>query len=62
MGVTTPTTYRPHDINGQWSPASSTDILPVHDSSTEAVMATVPASTVAQAHTAVLAACAAFEG
>ena len=61
--MSTPTTVYPaHYINGQWVKAQSSDTLPVHDSSTEAVMATVPAGTVAEAQAAVLAARAAFEG
>ncbi len=55
------TTYPSHYINGQWVTASSADTLPVHDSSTEEVMATVPAGTASEAQTAVLAARAAFE-
>ena len=61
--MSTPTTVYPaHYINGQWVKAQSSEILPVHDSSTEAVMATVPAGTAAEAEAAVLAARAAFEG
>jgi len=61
--MSTPTTVYPaHYINGQWVKAQSSETLPVHDSSTEAVMATVPAGTVAEAQAAVLAARAAFEG
>ncbi|MEO6017561.1 MAG: aldehyde dehydrogenase family protein [Polaromonas sp.] len=54
--------YPAHYINGQWVKAESTDTLPVHDSSTETVMATVPSGTAAEARAAVLAARAAFEG
>lgn len=56
------TTYSSHYINGQWVKAQSADILPVHDSSTEEVMATVPAGTAQEAEQAVLAARAAFDG
>ena len=56
------TVYPDHYINGQWVKARSSETLPVHDSSTEAVMATVPAGTAAEAEAAVLAARAAFEG
>ena len=56
------TNYPSHYINGQWVTAQSTEQLPVHDSSTEAVMATVPAGTAKEAEAAVLAARAAFEG
>jgi len=55
------TTYSSHYINGQWVKAQSTDTLPVHDSSTEEVMATVPAGTAQEAEQAVLAARAAFD-
>lgn len=54
--------YLSHYINGQWVKASSTDTLPVHDSSTEEIMATVPAGTAKEAEAAVMAARAAFEG
>ena len=54
--------YASHYINGQWVKANSSGTLPVHDSSTEAVMATVPAGTAHEAEAAVLAARAAFEG
>ncbi len=54
-------TYPAHYIDGQWVKAQSTDRLPVHDSSTEALMATVPAGTVAEAQSAVMAARAAFD-
>ena len=50
-----------HYINGHWVRARSTDTLPVHDSSTEEVFATVPAGTAEEAATAVLAARAAFD-
>lgn len=56
------TVYPAHYINGQWVKAQSPETLPVHDSSTEALMATVPAGTAAEAEAAVLAARAAFEG
>ena len=53
--------YPSHYINGQWATAQSADTLPVHDSSTEEIMASVPAGTVAEAERAVLAARAAFD-
>jgi betaine-aldehyde dehydrogenase len=56
------TAYPFHYVNGQWVPAQSTEVFEVHDASTEAVMATVPAGTAAEATQAVLAARAAFEG
>ncbi|MDP2817720.1 MAG: aldehyde dehydrogenase family protein [Polaromonas sp.] len=55
------TTYPSHYINGQWVAAQSKETLPVHDSSTEEVMATVPAGTAQEAEQAVLAARAAFD-
>ena len=60
---TTPATavYPSHHINGQWVKAQSAECLRVHDSSTEAVMATVPAGTTSEADTAIMAARAAFE-
>ena len=54
--------YASHYINGQWVKARATDTLPVHDSSTETLMATVPAGTAQEAEAAVLAARAAFDG
>ena len=51
-----------HYIGGQWVTAKSPTSLPVHDSSTEALMATVPAGTAAEADAAVLTARRAFEG
>ena len=48
--------YDSHYINGQWVPAASGATLPVHDSSTEELMAQVPAGTAAEATAAVLAA------
>ena len=54
--------YGSHYINGQWVKAASAQTLPVHDSSTEEVMATVPAGTAKEAEDAVLAARAAFDG
>ncbi|MES2414335.1 MAG: aldehyde dehydrogenase family protein [Pseudomonadota bacterium] len=60
--MTSTTIYPSHYINGQWVKATSTDTLPVHDSSTEDVMATVPAGTAAEAEAAVLAARQAFDG
>ncbi len=56
------TAYPSHYVNGQWVPAQSTEVFEVHDASTEAVMATVPAGTAAEATQAVLAARAALEG
>ena len=53
-------TFASHYINGHWVTATSANTLPVHDSSTEEVMATVPAGTAAEAAQAVLAARAAF--
>jgi acyl-CoA reductase-like NAD-dependent aldehyde dehydrogenase len=54
--MTTTKHYPSHYINGQWVKAESNDTLPVHDSSTEEVMATVPAGTAKEAEAAVLAA------
>lgn len=54
-------TYTSHYINGQWVQAQSPKTFSVHDSSTEEVMATVPAGTAAEAEQAVLAARAAFD-
>jgi acyl-CoA reductase-like NAD-dependent aldehyde dehydrogenase len=55
------TKYPFHYINGQWVTAQSAGSLPVHDSSTEEIMATVPAGTALEAERAVLAARAAFD-
>ncbi|MGE0498544.1 MAG: aldehyde dehydrogenase family protein [Ramlibacter sp.] len=55
-------TYPSHYINGQWVKAQSPDTFTVHDSSTEEVMATVPAGTADEAAQAVEAARAAFDG
>lgn len=52
--------YSSHYINGQWVKAESMETLPVHDSSTEDLMATVPCGTAAEADAAVRAARAAF--
>jgi acyl-CoA reductase-like NAD-dependent aldehyde dehydrogenase len=60
--MTAMTVYPAHYINGQWVKARSSATLPVHDSSTEALMATVPSGTAAEAEAAVLAARAAFDG
>lgn len=60
--MTTTKQYPAHYINGQWVKAASSDTLPVHDSSTEEVMATVPAGSAQEAEAAVLAARAAFNG
>ena len=49
-------TYPSHYINGQWVQATSPNTLPVHDASTEEIMATVPEGTAAEAEAAVLAA------
>ncbi len=54
--------YPSHYINGQWVQAQSAEVFEVHDSSTEEVMATVPAGTATEAEQAVLAARAAFDG
>jgi len=54
--------YPSHYINGQWVKAASPENLPVHDSSTEEVMASVPAGTAKEAEAAVMAARAAFDG
>ncbi len=55
-------TYSSHYIGGAWVAASSSETLTVHDSSTEAVMATVPAGTAAEAEAAIRAARLAFDG
>jgi betaine-aldehyde dehydrogenase len=55
-------TYASHYINGQWVAARSGQAFQVHDSSTEELMASVPAGTADEAAQAVLAARAAFEG
>ncbi|MET0312168.1 MAG: aldehyde dehydrogenase family protein [Burkholderiaceae bacterium] len=55
-------TYSSHYINGQWVEAQSKETFPVHDSSTEEVMATVPAGTADEAAQAVMAARAAWGG
>ena len=54
--------FSSHYINGNWVKAQSAETMPVHDSSTEELMATVPAGTADEAATAVLAARAAFDG
>ena len=59
--MTTTKHYSSHYINGQWVEATSSNTLPVHDSSTEEVMATVPAGTAKEAENAVQAARAAFD-
>ena len=56
------THFPSHYINGQWVKAEAAETLPVFDSSTEELMATVPSGTAAEAETAVLAARAAFAG
>ena len=60
--MTTTKHYPSHYIAGQWVKAESGDTLPVHDSSTEEIMATMPAGTAKEADAAVLAARAAFDG
>ena len=50
-----------HYINGRWVKAESIQTLPVHDSSTEEVIASVPAGTASEADRAVRAARAAFD-
>lgn len=61
--MTIPTTHYPsHYINGQWVKAQSSDTLAVYDSSTEALMATVPSGTAQEAEAAIHAARAAFDG
>ena len=60
--MTASTTHYPsHYINGQWVVAQSTETLPVYDSSTEELMATVLSGTAAEAESAVLAARNAFD-
>ena len=56
------TSYPSHYIHGQWVKAQSAETLPVHDSSTEEIMATVPDGTAQEAESAVLAARAALDG
>lgn len=51
-----------HYIQGQWVRAEAPGQFRVHDSSTEEVIATVPAGTAQEAQQAILAARAAFEG
>jgi acyl-CoA reductase-like NAD-dependent aldehyde dehydrogenase len=53
--------FSSHYINGQWVKAESAETMPVHDSSTEQLMATVPAGTAEEAAAAVAAARDAFE-
>ena len=60
--MTTTKHYPSHYIAGQWVKAESGNTLPVHDSSTEEIMATVPAGTAKEADAGVLAARAAFDG
>lgn len=60
--TSSPIHYPSHYINGQWVKAQSLERLPVHDSSTEELMATVPSGTALEAEAAVLAARAAFDG
>lgn len=54
--------YASHYKNGQSVRAHSADSLPVHDSSTEVLTATVPMRTALEAEMAVAAALAALEG
>ncbi len=54
--------YDAHYINGQFVTAEGPDLLPVYDSSTEELMATVPAGTADEARAAIRAARAAFDG
>ena len=54
--------FSSHYINGQWVKAQSAGTMPVYDSNTEELMATVPAGTAQEAAAAVLAARAAFDG
>ncbi len=49
-------------INGQWVAPSSTDTIEVFNSTTEAVMGTIPSATAQDATKACAAARAAFEG
>jgi len=60
--MTTTKPYPSHYIKGMWVKAESLETLPVHDSSTEEVMASVPAGTAREAEAAVMAARAAFDG
>ncbi len=60
--TSSPQYFPSHYINGQWVQAESSDRLPVVDSSTEELMATVPSGTAGEADKAVRAARAAFEG
>ena len=53
--------YDSHYIRGQWVKAASNQTFSVHDSTTEAVIATVPQGSAAEAEQAVLAARDAFE-
>ena len=53
--------YPSHYINGHWVAAESAETLPVYDSSTEELMATVPSGTVGEAEAAVQAARDAFD-
>lgn len=53
--------YGSHYIAGQWTPAAHPGVFAVHDSSTEEVIATVPAGTAQEAGRAVQAARDAFE-
>src|SRR5688572_385382 len=49
-------------IDGGWVPSTGTETIPVVDSTTEEVMATIPAGTAEDVDRAVAAARAAFEG
>lgn len=54
--------FNAHYIAGQWIPAKSKETFLVHDSSTEEVMASVPAGTAEETAAAIMSARAAFEG
>ncbi|MDO9404253.1 MAG: aldehyde dehydrogenase family protein [Polaromonas sp.] len=58
--ASTAVSYPSHYINGAWINAQSDETMAVHDSSTEEVMATVPAGSASEAASAVEAARAAF--
>ena len=59
--TSSPTHYPSHYINGQWIKAQSLENLPVYDSSTEELMATVPSGNVFEAEAAIQAARSAFD-
>lgn len=62
ISQTSTTAFPSHYINGKWVQAASGQLLPVHDSSTEELMATVPAGTAEETNSAIAAARTAFEG